>query len=352
MAWVSNLQQSVARVPGVVTPGRAIRAAVVLFLAVVGSAGLVGALEAPSVPVAGKAAPVVHGLARAAEAGPAKSLSYVATNAAEEAPAASGLTAAGSTNAEFGPAQSTSASGQPARIEETGSITVVVPGDEIEADVDKLMAVATGDGGFVASTETQSATPGSPAQGTVTLQVPYASFSTALSQVRALGKVASVTTSANDVTGQYVDLQAQITAMEDSRQQYLTIMTKATTIGGILAVQSQLDNLQSQLQQLQGQLKVLNSETTYATLTATLTQKPVRVVSPPPPKPKSGLVKAWNAAVGGFVAGFEGVVRVLGPLLFALLLVAALYLLGRLSWHLYRRPARPATPEAAQGPAD
>ena len=327
------------------------RATAVLFLAVVGSAGMVAAMEAPSTPATGRAMPV-HGRVWMKAAVPSRAAATYAVSNDGRAPLEETALAASppTTVAIDGRGQSSTASGQPARIEETGSITVVVPGNVIQADVDKLMAVAAGDGGFVASTQTQSAVPGSPAQGTVTLQVPYANFGTALGQVRSLGKVAAVNTSANDVTGQYVDLQAQITALQDSRQQYLTIMTKATTIGGILAVQSQLDNLQDQLQQLQGQLQLLNSETTYATLTATLTAKPAKVVPPRPPKPASGLLKAWKSAVSGFVAGFEGVIRVLGPLAFALLLVAVLYSLGRFSWRLYRRNARAAAPEPTPGP--
>lgn len=231
--------------------------------------------------------------------------------------------------------------GQPARIEETGAVTLLVSAAQIQLDVNRLMGFAVGSGGFVASTSTQSASPGSPAQGTVTLQVPVGSFATVLDEVKDLGKVASLTTSATDVTGQYVDLQAQITALEDSRQQYLTIMTKATTIGGILAVQSQLDSLQSQLGQLQGQLKTLTTQTTYATIDVTLTQQ---VVTPPPPKPASSLLRAWRSAVGGFVAGCEGVVRVAGPLLFALLLIGALFFAGRFAWRFGRRSARKTAP--------
>ena len=58
--------------------------------------------------------------------------------------------------------------------------------------------------------------------------------------------------------GQYVDLQSRITALQDSRQQYLTILAKATTVGDVLAVQEQLDGIQSQIEQLQGQLQVLS----------------------------------------------------------------------------------------------
>ena len=221
-------------------------------------------------------------------------------------------------------------------IEETGAVTVVVPGSQLVGDVNVLMGIAVGSGGFVASTSTQSASPGTPATGSVTLQVPLARFGTVLGEVRSLGKVTFETTQATDVTGQYVDLQAQVTALESSRTQYLTIMTKATTIGAILAVQSQLDSLQSQLDQIESQLKTLTNETTYATLGVALTEK---VVTPPPPKPRSGLDKAWHAAINGFVAGCEGVVRAAGPLFFALLLVGALAFVVRFAWRLRRRSA-------------
>jgi Domain of unknown function (DUF4349) len=240
------------------------------------------------------------------------------------------------------PAPTSAGASQAPRIEETGGITLVVPGAQVQPDLSRVATLAVASGGFVASTQTQSSSPGSPAQGTITLQVPEASFNTVLSEVRGLGRVATLTTSATDVTGQYVDLQARITALQDSRQQYLTIMAKATTVGGILAVQEQLQNLQSQLEQLQGQLQLLDNETTYATLAVTLSQK---VVTPPPPRPEPGLLKAWNAAVGGFVAGFEGVVRVAGPLFFSLLLLAALVLVGRWAWRFRPRRAHPPAPE-------
>jgi hypothetical protein len=173
-----------------------------------------------------------------------------------------------------------------------------------------------------------------------------AAFNSVQSQVRALGKVTSFDVSATDVTGQYVDLQAQITALQDSRQQYLTIMAKAKTVGDILAVQAQLDDVDNQLQQLQGQLQVMGNATTYATLTVTLAQ-----TTPPPPvrHPASGLDKAWRGAISGFVSGVEGVVRVAGPLLFALLLAGVLYAAARWAWRArHHQGGRPVAPSADQ----
>jgi Domain of unknown function (DUF4349) len=306
-------------------------ALLVLGVTLVGVTGLIGAIGAVG------SAPASADLQQRA-ASPSAAGTPVEHMAATKSAAA--YPAAPAPRSEAAPSNSVNSigagAGPSARIEQTGTITLVVKGDQIQFDLNRLTGLAVGNGGFVASTATQSAVPGSPAQGTVTLQVPVGNFPAVLAEVKTLGKVASLQTTAVDVTGQYEDLQAQITALEDSRQQYLTIMTKATTIGGILAVQSQLDDIQDQLDQLQGQLKLLDSETTYSTLVVTLTQ---RLVTPPPPAPPSGLLRAWRAAVGGFVAGCEGVIRLAGPALFALLVIAALVLSGRLAWRLTRRSA-------------
>ena len=171
----------------------------------------------------------------------------------------------------------------------------------------------------------------------MTLQVPVASFATVLKAAEALGKASRLTTKATDVTAQYVDLQSRITALEASRQQYLTIMTKASSIGDVLAVQAQLDSLQSQIEQLQGQLSVLGSETAYSTLIVAGERGGHRATITRRSRPAPGLAKAWHDSVHGFVDGAEGLIRVAGPVLFALLCLAALFLGGRLSWRRLQR---------------
>jgi Domain of unknown function (DUF4349) len=226
--------------------------------------------------------------------------------------------------------------GQSAKIEQTGSLTLLVPHGALSTTMSKLTALATASGGFVARSQSESAD-GAPT-GSLTVQVPEASFSSVLAQSRSLGKVSAVTTKATDVTGQYVDLQARITALETSRQQYLTIMSSATTIGDVLAVQTQLDALQSQIEQLQGQLSVLDNETTYSTWTFTVNEAvPAHHHHHVAPVAESGLSKAWHASVHGFAAGFNGLIRVAGPILFALLCLGVVLLGGKLFWRRLQR---------------
>jgi hypothetical protein len=199
----------------------------------------------------------------------------------------------------------------------------------------RLTGLAGAYGGFVANSQSQSGSGGGAPYGSITLEVPVDNFSTVLKQAEQYGKTSSVSTKATDVTGQYVDLQARLSALEASRQQYLTILAKATSIGDILAVQEQLDSIQSQIEQLQGQLQVLASETSYSTLNVTVSE---RGAPPQPgPLPESGLVQAWHDSIGGFVTGAEGAIRLAGPFLFALLCLALVAVGGRLLWRRYQR---------------
>lgn len=230
--------------------------------------------------------------------------------------------------------------GQSAKVEANGSIDLTIGDGTLQSVLGRLTVLASAEGGFVASTQAQLGTAGSssPSSGTVVLQVPTANFGALVTQVQHYGHSTSVTTTSQDVTGQYVNLQARIAALQSSRQQYLTIMTRASSIGDILAVQSQIDTLQSDIDQLQGQVNVLDNETTYGTLTVALAEAGKAPIPPPRPRPAgSGLAKAWDKSVGGFVSGIEWIIRIAGPLLLVLLCLAGLVLLGRLTWRVSRR---------------
>jgi hypothetical protein len=233
------------------------------------------------------------------------------------------------------PSLPSDAVGQSTKIEQTGTLGLSVGRGNLTRTMTRLTGLAGAYGGFVANSESQSGSGGGAPYGTITLQVPVDSFSAVVKQAEGYGKTTNITTKATDVTGQYVDLQARLNALEVSRQQYLTILAKATSIGDILSVQEQLDGIQSQIEQLQGQLQVLDSQTSYSTLTVTVAEG-----TPPPrpgPLPESGVVRAWNDSVGGFVAGVEGVIRLAGPFLFALLCLAIVAVGGRVLWRRYQR---------------
>jgi hypothetical protein len=290
--------------------------------------------DRPAVPPASTTIPrysVNHGAGSAGSATGALPSSGLSNGPQTKSP-----NAQGSTNTV--PSLPSNAVGQSAKIEQTGSLGLTVGRGALSNTMTELTNLAATFGGFVANSQTQSGagTGGAP-YGTITLQIPVQNFSAALKQAQALGKTTSLSTKATDVTGQYVDLQSRIAALQASRQQYLTIMSKANTVGDVLAVQAQLDAIQTQIEQLQGQLNVLTSETSYSSLTVTASEGTPPPHPRPVPLPESGLVRAWHDSVGGFVGDLEGLIRAAGPALFTLLCLAALALGGRALWRRYQR---------------
>lgn len=227
-----------------------------------------------------------------------------------------------------------SASGQAAtRIVKTGNLSLTVGRGKVGATMDRLTAIATADGGYVESSQADGT--GTASSGTMTLRVPTARFGTALAAARQLGRVTSVSTSADDVTGKYVDLTARRTALLRTRSTYLTILSRANTIGATLAVQQRVDDVQQQIDQLAGELKLLRNQSNDATLTVDLVTAVVAAHRPPPQR--TGLSAAWHRSWRGFLDGVEAIVGALGPIVLALILVALALLVGRAGYRRVRR---------------
>jgi hypothetical protein len=173
----------------------------------------------------------------------------------------------------------------------------------------------------------------------VVLRVPAGAFDSALAQARTFGTVTASTSKGADVTAKAADEQAQLTSLKRTRDQFLLILAKAKTIGETLSVQQRVDDTQAQIDQVQGQINVLADQSSYGTLTATVTQKAPAVV-PTATKPvhhQSGLSKAWHRAVDGFVTGVEALIARSGrAVLVLIVLVVGLGVL-RAAWKVGRR---------------
>jgi Domain of unknown function (DUF4349) len=213
-----------------------------------------------------------------------------------------------------------------------GTVAMRVASSHLQTVLSQLTVLVIHDGGYVASSKVVAGSPGESSTATVVLRVPEHHFDSLVSVVQHYGTPTSVVTNSTDVTGQYVDYQAHIAALEASRTQYLAILAKAGSISSILEVQQQINVLQTQIDELEGQRNVLVNEAAYSMLTVNLNPGQGPAGASP-----SGLSTAWHDSIGGFVTGFESVVRAAGPALFGVLCLLVLFVLGRLSWRAARR---------------
>jgi hypothetical protein len=168
--------------------------------------------------------------------------------------------------------------GSDAKIIKTASVTLEVP--DLARSVEAFQALAIVQGGYLSSTTIQAT--GNRHTGTIVLRIPQSQFETAIAGVKSAGTVKYFTSQGEDVTEEYIDLQAQKRSYQIQLAQYYVLMKKAVKISDIIAIQQQIDRVQTELNRLEGRLKYLESRVDLSTITITLQEpEPVLVHTEP-----------------------------------------------------------------------
>jgi hypothetical protein len=220
--------------------------------------------------------------------------------------------------------------GEGPRVIRTAQIAVEVKNGTFDSTVDKLFVLSTSLGGYISGTVAAADT-GALRTGTITFQVPSDKFKDAVTKVRALGTVQNLAIGGQDVSAQYVDLQARLKNAEAQHLAMLALLGQAKTVPDIIAIQNQLGTITAQIEQLKGQISYYDHATSYSTISASIHEAAVAV------KPANtdtwGLSAALLEGLHGFVNTLDYVlvgVGYAGPLLIVLVL-------GLVAWRLRRR---------------
>jgi hypothetical protein len=237
--------------------------------------------------------------------------------------ASGGATAAGGVATDAG---STAASAAPSvlprleRVVRRGEIRLRVSGD-VPAATDRVAALATTLGGFVADSATSSS--GRRATAELTLRVPAARFDEARRRLAALGRVEGSSLSGEDVSGQLVDLDARLRTLRTEEGALDALLGKARDIPQILQVRDRLTAVRTEIEQLAGQQAVLQDQAALSTIHVSLHRAGAR---PATTRHRDGLGDSLRTAGDVALAVVGGMAITVGALL-PLLLVAGLLLL-------------------------
>ncbi|WP_239332044.1 DUF4349 domain-containing protein [Frankia sp. CiP3] len=236
--------------------------------------------------------------------------------------------------------------GAEVRIVRTGSVSLWVRPGGVDTAVTAIETAAKGLGGYLSALDSSgsaSATDSGGERANVTLRVPSGSFEPLRGQVGKIGEVRASTVSTLDVTGQYVDLQSRLKALRSSQDTYLALLAKAGTIGEVLAVRQQIDNVQLRIEQLEGQRQVLAGSSDLATLTVGISERGT-AAGGAPDGTDGGLGRAVRLSWDRFVGGLTQIVALIGPIILILLSAATVYTGYRLVRRVRRRTSRPVSP--------
>jgi len=211
------------------------------------------------------------------------------------------------------------------------------------ATSDRAQAIANGLGGDILNLS-QSGTADS-RSASLTIRVPSSRFGDALQQLKSLeGEVQTSGVSAQDVTDQFVDLQARLTAKQAEEQRYLAILNRAGTIDEILKVDASLGNVRTQIEQLTAQINSIKNRTEFSTISMSISTLSVL--------PGDTTSKAWDPAktVGRALAALGVMLQAFADAVIWLVVFGWLPLLALaavvVATTRMRRPAAPPAPTA------
>lgn len=229
------------------------------------------------------------------------------------------------------------------RVQRTAQITLDVGAGLFDSTLNDVIAIVDQAGGYVSGSQA-GADDGQPMRsGRVTFQVPAARFDDVFVQIRKKGTPQAISISGNDVSLQYVDLQARLRNLEAQRNAMLALMQQARSVNDTIQIQNQLGQVTGQIEELNGQISFLDHSTRFATVAVTIRESTVS-------RDDWGLRSAANQALHNLVNVVAFLVLALGTL--APLLIPGV-VLAFIGWRGRGRLRRPrSVPATGASPAE
>jgi cell division protein FtsB len=146
----------------------------------------------------------------------------------------------------------------------------------------QVTSIAELNGGFVVTSEAKQRENTDPDKRTVDIKlvvrIPSTQFNSALQQIEKLATnmpVRNVT--GQDVTEEFIDLEARIKTQKALELQFLEIMRQAHKVEDALAVQRQIADVRTEIEKLEGRKRFLENRSSLSTITVNI-QTPIPIV--------------------------------------------------------------------------
>src|SRR6202158_2190428 len=213
----------------------------------------------------------------------------------------------------------------PTMVIRTGQAFVEV--DKVDPAMRKIRQLAAQVGGYI----TNSSISGGRdqiRQATLELQIPAPKYDQAVGLLSTIGKVETVSSTAQDVGEEFVDVTARVTNSKRLEERLITLLAKrAGKLDEVLRVERELARVREEIEGYEGRLRYLSTRVATSTLTITVHEPaPILGSSPGENHSAAALRRAWRNFVGLVAALIE-----------SLGIVIPLALLAVAGWMGYRR---------------
>jgi hypothetical protein len=159
------------------------------------------------------------------------------------------------------------------------SASVSIEVETVEPAIDQVRTIAEGLGGFVEQLSSYGSAKDQ--QANLTVRVPQDQFFTAVDRIEALGKVQSRNLGSEDVSEQFIDLEARLKSSLQEEASLLSLLDRASQVSEILTIERELSRVRSDIERVQGQLNFLERRVDLATISVSLFPPGSRLPEPP-----------------------------------------------------------------------
>jgi len=163
------------------------------------------------------------------------------------------------------------------RIISNASVSIEV--ETVEAAIDQVRSIAEGLGGLVEHLSSFGSDGNQ--QANMTLRVPQDQFFTAVDRIEELGKVRARNLGSEDVSEQFIDLEARLKSSLREEESLLSLLERANQISETLSIERELSRVRADIERVQGQLNFLERRVDLATISVSLFRPGSRLPEPP-----------------------------------------------------------------------
>jgi len=210
-----------------------------------------------------------------------------------------------------------------------GDMSLVV--EDVTQAMEAISQLAGGLNGYVVSSSVHGEE--EEMRGWISIRVPDESFEPALAEIRELAvRVESESTNSQDVTEEYIDLEARLKNAEATEQEFLVLLDKAEDVEDILRIYESLSRIRQEIEQIKGRMQYLERTSSMSLISVYLE---------PEVSGKSTVPAGWNA-LQIFKSAARGLVitgQVLGTIAIWLLIFIPIWgtILGIILWRRHKR---------------
>ncbi|HYE77103.1 MAG TPA: DUF4349 domain-containing protein [bacterium] len=273
---------------------------------------------------------------------------------------AGGLTAAAAPAAEFDRGEAGGAAGGPSgggavnlgRIQQSATdrfliknATVTLEAKNPAKAADQLRAEVLQLGGYVSNLQASVDKLGGQVL-TMAVRIPAKDFDLVMGKIGALGTALETNIGTQDVTEEFVDVQARVHNLKETELRLLSHLQDSRKVEDTLRIESELTRVRGEIEQLEGRLRYLSHRIDFSTISLTI--RPMAAPEPVVPPESYSVAQVVSGALREVI----GFLRVLVATLIWLGIWGIVWVpLALLVWLIVRRlrvrlqpPATPSTP--------